>query len=446
MGAMLRRDGPGWAYALAAAAAFLVQHAAVALAFRVTWAAMPAGLSFWLMPLRAIPALPSPGIGAGMAAFALALFSDAFIASLSFRRAGGTRAGFLLALLSVLPLLQVGAVAIIALLPPEPKTERLAEDDMQADELSSIDAAHVLQGLLAGAALIVAAVLVSAVTFGAYGWGLFFLTPFTVGFTTAFLANRRTTIGSGRTIGLVLVALVLGGLSLVLFALEGAICIVLASPLAALVAVVGAGIGRNLAAARNGHDRPLMAVALLPAVFALEAAIPPSALFETHESIDTAAAPAAVWRALTSDAPIAVPPGLTGRAGLAYPLRGKLLGRGVGAARIGVFSTGLAHERVTAWEPGRLLAFRVVAQPPAMEEMSPYRRVHAPHVLGYFETGETRFTLRPLRGGGTHIDVAASHQLRIDPIPYWEPLARWAASANSRRVLVDLKNKAERGG
>jgi hypothetical protein len=48
--------------------------------------------------------------------------------------------------------------------------------------------------------------------------------------------------------------------------------------------------------------------------------------------------------------------------------------------------------------------------------------------------------------GGTRLTVAASHVLRMDPIPYWEPLARWAAGANSRRVLADLKRKAERGG
>ena len=35
-----------------------------------------------------------------------------------------------------------------------------------------------------------------------------------------------------------------------------------------------------------------------------------------------------------------------------------------------------------------------------MEEMSPYRRVHAPHVSGYFETVRTSFDLAPLPNNG----------------------------------------------
>ena len=69
-------------------------------------------------------------------------------------------------------------------------------------------------------------------------------------------------------------------------------------------------------------------------------------------------------------------------AGLAYPIRSELRGEGVGVERIGIFSTGASRERVTQWVPGRTLRFSVITQPPAMEEMSPYRRVHAPHVAG----------------------------------------------------------------
>jgi hypothetical protein len=86
-----------------------------------------------------------------------------------------------------------------------------------------------------------------------------------------------------------------------------------------------------------------------------------------------------------------------------------------------------------------------VSQPPAMEEMSPYRRVHAPHVQGYFDTGETRFDLEPLPGGRTRLTVRASHVLRIDPVPYWEPIARWAVHENTDRVLRFVKAEAEAG-
>jgi hypothetical protein len=85
----------------------------------------------------------------------------------------------------------------------------------------------------------------------------------------------------------------------------------------------------------------------------------------------------------------------------------------------------------------------VLSQPPAMTEMSPYSHVHAPHVNGYFQTGETRFELEMLDANRTRLTILAAHRLRIDPIIYWEPIARWAANSNTRRVLDDLKLRAE---
>ena len=147
---------------------------------------------------------------------------------------------------------------------------------------------------------------------------------------------------------------------------------------------------------------------------------------------------------MTSSAPIAGRPALVGAAGLAYPIRGRLLGTGVGAIRLGDFSTGIAREKVTEWVPDHRLAFTVLRQPPAMEEMSPYRHVHAPHVNGYFSTAETRFSLTSAVQGHTLLTVDATHVLRIDPALYWEPLARLAIRLNVSRVLEDIRAKAER--
>jgi hypothetical protein len=111
--------------------------------------------------------------------------------------------------------------------------------------------------------------------------------------------------------------------------------------------------------------------------------------------------------------------------------------------RLGVFSTGTAVERVTEWKPGRVLAFTVLSQPAAMEEMSPYRHLQTPHLTGYVVTGESKYLLSPLRHGGTRLTFQAATVLRIDPIAYWEPIARWALHLNVRRVLESAKLHAE---
>jgi general stress protein CsbA len=310
-------------------------------------------------------------------------------------------------------------------------------------EISRTSIFQVIAGTLAGVGIILLAVLISALAFRAYGWGLFVFTPLVVGFTTGYLVNRNELQTTKTTNGLVLLAAALGCLGLIMFALEGLICLILASPLAALLAIGGGALGRRAARLGKEPTGPLYCVALLPLMFAADAISPPDAVMLTDESIVINAPTSRVWQAVTSDDPIREPPTLVGRLGLAYPERGHLEGNGVGAVRRGYFSTGVAQEKVTDWERDRVLGFVVLHQPPSMSEMSPYRHVNAPHVNGYFETGETRFEIEALGGSKSRLTIRAAHRLQIDPIVYWEPIARWATSSNTRRVLRDLKAKAE---
>ena len=273
---------------------------------------------------------------------------------------------------------------------------------------------------------------------------VFVATPFLVGLATAYIANRDLALPPGKTLPVVLIAAALGVLALLMFALEGFVCIVLVVPLGAVMAGLGGLLGRQLADVGHSRGRPLLSVAILPFVFVTEAALPPSVTITTNQSIEIAAPAPRVWQALISNAPIAGDPGLVALADFAYPIRSRIVGQGVGAIRQGEFSTGIARERVTAWEPGKALAFAIIAQPAMMEEMSPYRRVHAPHLHGYFETDTTRFEIETLAAGKSRLTVHASHRLRIDPVLYWEPLARWAIGKNVTRVLESIKGAAER--
>jgi len=424
------------AYALLAPILLLVPHLTVALLLTVRGPPPLMDAGFWLLPLRRLAMSPDLSAGDAALAFAVALAATGTLALLSFRRANWSGGGYAVAAITVVPGVQVAAAAVLALLP------RFARQAV-GGPTPGVDTVHIVQGVLAGVAIIVAAVLVAALAMGSYGWSLFVSTPFLVGMTTGYLANRRLLLSWGATVRLVLAAAALGTAALVALALEGIVCILLVAPLGAVAALVGGAAGRAAARFVHGGGRPLVSVALLPALFALETATPPALPIAAHASVDVGAAPAAVWKALTGGGTIVGSPGLVGAAGLAYPMRGQLLGRGVGAIRLGEFSTGTARERVTEWVPSRRLGFAVLSQPPAMEEMSPYRRVRSPHVHGYFSTAATGFTLTPLPGGRTRLRVEARHMLRVEPALYWEPLARLAIRLNMARVLGDVRRKAE---
>jgi hypothetical protein len=314
-----------------------------------------------------------------------------------------------------------------------------------AAQAGAADWVAAVQGVLAGIALTLFGVGVGALVFGAYGYGVFLVAPLLIGATTAYLGNRCQDVGRARTATLVAAATALGGMALIVAALEGIVCIVLASPLAISMALIGGALGRAIARqSRRGPRQALSGLALLPLAFAMEQALPPSIAFETQATIRVAAPPDIVWQLLVrtdlSQAPVPLP----FRLGIAHPLHGEVLGEGVGALRLGRFSTGTALERVTAWEANRKLAFVMLNEVPAMRELSPYAHVHAPHVSGYFSTTATSFELVPRADGGTDVHERTSHELRLEPVLYWLPLARWAVEANNARVLAHLKREAER--
>lgn len=58
-------------------------------------------------------------------------------------------------------------------------------------------------------------------------------------------------------------------------------------------------------------------------------------------------------------------------------------------------------------------------------------------------TTSTSFELVSLAGDRTRIVERTSHEIRLEPILYWMPMAQWAVDANNGRVLAFLKKGAE---
>src|SRR5262249_41339069 len=160
---------------------------------------------------------------------------------------------------------------------------------------------------------------------------------FVIGAVTGNLANRRMDIGAGPTSRLVVAATLLGGVGLVLAALEGVVCIIMAAPLGIGAAWVGGILGRAIAIAGRSPGPNLPALALIPLVFGTEAALPIATRIDTVQAVTVEAPPEEVWRSLirmdTIDEPLALP----FRLGLAFPVRGEVIGEGVGALRLGEF-------------------------------------------------------------------------------------------------------------
>jgi uncharacterized membrane protein YhaH (DUF805 family) len=428
-------------YGLAASAIFAFEYLFTSFAAGGLGRDLSFGPVFWLFPLRALVLLPHAPSLLLAVAMAITLVADALLAALSFRRATDSEASAAVVVLAIMPVVQLAAVLGFLFPPSRPNPGQPADDGAPGAHSDIVAGAA---GGLIGGGLCAGAAALSTLGFGVYGYTLFIVTPVVIGAIAGYVANRRSEISVGATIGVVLIALVMAGIALLGLAFEGAICIVMAAPLIVPMATVGGLLGRVQArAGRGSAQAAVFSLAMLPVLFACERAITAEVSFTTSEAAVIAAPPAAVWGAIVDMGPIGERPPLPFRLGLAYPVDGRIIGQGVGAYRRGVFSTGVAWERITAWRPGRELAFAVLQDPPMMRELSPYAHVDAPHLLGYFHTGTTVFTLTPLGAGRTRLTVTADHAMRIEPAFYWLPLARWAIDSNELRVLGHLRRRAE---
>lgn len=362
--------------------------------------------------------------------------------SMSLRRAVDAGVAPIVALLFLVPGLNYVLMLVLSVLPTAAPRAPIEQPFAPTGRLMAA-----LHGVVVGVALALAMTLFSTLVLGSYGVMLFFVTPALMGASASLFYNRGVDRGAGASISVALLSTVLAAAAILLFALEGMICLIMALPIAGPLAVIGALIGREVARTARTGAGPLVALALvLPLLTAFEAAVPaPLVTREVVTSVIIDAAPAQVWPHVIGFETIDLdaPPGWIYAAGVAYPLRARIVGAGVGAVRHCEFTTGAFVEPVTAWEPPHRLAFDVASQPPPMHEWSPYRHVHPPHLDGYLRSRRGEFRLVDLGDGRTRLEGSTWYTLDLTPAAYWALWSDALMHGIHVRVLDHVKRLSE---
>lgn len=323
--------------------------------------------------------------------------------------------------------------------PPEVET---AGPSSTVDLPSGIRAA--LTGLAACISLGVGMIGLSIYGLGTYGMALFFATPFTMGAVSAYIYNARYPRSVWKTLGLALLGTVLTGSVVLLFAIEGLVCLAMAFPIAAVLAIIGALVAWSITSAtHNRRSGPVAMLLVLPALAAGEAKLAAPTLRHATTSIEIDAPPERIWPNIVGFSELPAPPAWVSRLGVAYPMRARIEGSGVGAVRHCEFSTGAFVEPITVWDEPRRLAFDVTSQPPSMTEWSPYRSVKAPHLEGYMVSKGGEFRLVPLSNGRTRLEGTTHYTLAIYPELYWVAYGELLLHGIHSRVLEHIKTLSE---
>jgi hypothetical protein len=142
-------------------------------------------------------------------------------------------------------------------------------------------------------------------------------------------------------------------------------------------------------------------------------------VFVVRSSVEIKASPKDVWKQVVAFSQIEPPHELLFREGVAYPIRAEIVGKGAGAERHCVFSTGVFVEPVQIWDEPRRLKFSVTENPPPMEEWTPYHHIEPPHLHGFLKSEGGEFLLTSLPNGNTRLVGTTWYQHGLWPAAYW---------------------------
>jgi hypothetical protein len=283
--------------------------------------------------------------------------------------------------------------------------------------------------------------------FRQYGWGIFVAVPFLLGFLSVSIFTAREPRSWHECFVVMLGALALTAVTIVLVAFEGLVCLLMALPIALVLAWLGAGVGYAVERQRWSRSRVgalcLTLLALAPALMAAESASAPlPRLRAVVTSVVVDAPPEVVWRHVVSFPPILAPREWLFRAGIAAPLRAEIEGSGVGAVRHCVFTTGSFVEPIDLWDPPKRLHFTVTDQPPPMREWSPYA-IAPPHLDGFLVSQAGQFRIEARADGRTLLEGTTWYTNRMWPADYWGLWSDALIHAIHRRVLDHIGAIAE---
>jgi len=278
---------------------------------------------------------------------------------------------------------------------------------------------------------------------GQYGIALFILTPLFIGAGSTILYGLKKEITKREAwlIGLLTLGIFTAGL--LVFAIEGVICVAMAAPFGLLLTWVGSLIGYAIInkTPNNAPTAMLILIGIIPTMGFIEKDSKPT-LTSVVTSIEINADPNTVWKNVVEFPQLDEPTELIFKTGIAYPINAKIEGTGVGAVRHCNFTTGSFVEPITVWDEPRLLKFDVVEQPAPMKELS-FWDIDAPHLHDYFVSKQGQFKLTVLPNGKTLLEGTTWYYHNIKPTFYWQLWSDHIIHKIHDRVLTHIKKNAE---
>jgi hypothetical protein len=281
-----------------------------------------------------------------------------------------------------------------------------------------------------------------------YGAGLFIGMPFCLGFISVLVYGYHAPRKLGDSVMVSVCCITAAGICLLLFAFEGLLCILMAAPIAAVLALCGGLLAHVILQSarwsRGSGSLLCSAILALPVTLTTEHFVePPAPLLCVKTSVDINAPATRVWTNVVSFSRLPEKREWLFHSGIAYPTSATIEGRGPGAVRLCNFSTGPFVEPIEIWDEPRLLRFSVTKNPEPMQEWTPYHEIHPPHLNGFLSSERGQFLLTPTNDNRTHLEGTTWYRHHMWPASYWQVWSDFIIHHIHKRVLDHVKNLSE---
>ena len=281
--------------------------------------------------------------------------------------------------------------------------------------------------------------------FESYGAVTFLFAPLVLGFLPVVLYAQFNGVAPPSPFKLGLVTLASAMLIILLAALDGILCLAMATPIAVPIALLGSWIGKTVIHKTPPAIGPTLSVVLLlgAASLGFDLGSAPARLLPVRTAVQINASAQTVWDEMLEFDTIQRERDWLFKTGISYPVDAHVIMTATDTVRYCNFSTGSFVEPITTWDPPRLLAFDVREQPVPMSEMNPFYDIHPSHLETTFLSRKGQLKLTEIGPGLTELEGTTWYEVHMGPEWYWRAWSDFIIHRIHLRVLNTVKFAAE---
>ena len=278
-----------------------------------------------------------------------------------------------------------------------------------------------------------------------YGIILFMLVPMGLGTVSSAVYGHFKERSKKESIKVSFLTLLVACLLLLIFKIEGILCVVMASPFVAVFVLIGALLGHDIQRRIKTDIMGMFSINLLvvPLLMTAESRFFESDgnLIEAKTSMVINAPIQKIWENVVEFPDIPEPREWIFQTGIAYPTSSEIVGVGTGAIRYCEFTTGRFVEPIHIWNAPYHMQFTVQEQPIPLKRML-YEEVPT-NMYKYFVSTKGEFKLTELEDGTVLLEGTTWYYHKIKPAGYWKIWSKNIIHAIHGRVLNHIKDVSE---